>query len=90
LSSSTSITRSRFWLILLLLFPKSSYDNDEPGNLMAQKVRSQLPNSVRKLPKAIDWNEELLNTFDWSSTSRINEIKKPPQREPSRDGGLSL
>ena len=67
-----------------------AYDHDDPGNLMAQRVISQLPNSVRSLPKAIDWNEELLNTFNWEPTSRINEIKRQPQHERKRDGGLSL
>ena len=67
-----------------------AYDNDEPGNLMAQRTLSQLPNSVRRTPKAIDWNEELVNRFNWSSTSRINEIKKQPQLERKRNGGLSL
>ncbi len=41
-----------------------AYDNDQPGNLMAQRVIEQLPNSVRKLPKATDWNEELKNMFN--------------------------
>ena len=67
-----------------------AYDNDEPGNLMAQRVLSQLPNSVRKIPKAIDWNEELVNTFNWSNSSRSKEIKKQPQHERKLDGGLSL
>ena len=67
-----------------------AYDNDEPGNLMAQKVNSQLSNSVRKTPKGIDWNEELIKTFDWLNSSRTGEIKKQPQQEQKRDGGLSL
>ena len=41
-----------------------AYDNDSSGNLMAQRVIEQLPNSVRRLPKAIDWNEELKNMFN--------------------------
>ncbi len=65
-----------------------AYDNDEPGNLMAKRVISQLPNAVRKLPKAIDWNSDLMNRFNWSKESRSNEIKRQPQYE--RDGGLSL
>ena len=65
-------------------------DNDVAGNLMAQKMLSQLPNAVRKLPKAIDWNSELLNTFNWSNSSRSKEIKKQPQHEQKRDEGLSL
>jgi 5S rRNA maturation endonuclease (ribonuclease M5) len=41
-----------------------AYDNDQPGNLMALHVMEQLPNSVRKSPKAKDWNEELKNMFN--------------------------
>ena len=67
-----------------------AYDNDEPGNLMAQRTLSQLPNSVRKTPKAIDWNEELVNRFNWSKSSRSNEIHKQSQHEQKRDRGLSL
>jgi 5S rRNA maturation endonuclease (ribonuclease M5) len=67
-----------------------AYDNDEPGNLMAQKIRSQLPNSVRKLPKAIDWNEELLNMFNLSDKSRSQEINRQLQHGQKRDTGLSL
>ena len=63
-----------------------AYDNDEPGNLMAQKVQSQLPNSVRRLPKANDWNEELLNMFNWLPRKGINQIKKQSQVERKRDG----
>ena len=46
-----------------------AYDNDEAGNLMAQRVKSQLPDAIRKLPKAVDWNEDLVGMFDWSSLS---------------------
>ncbi|VEP15815.1 Plasmid recombination protein [Hyella patelloides LEGE 07179] len=65
-------------------------DNDEPGNLMAQKMLSQLPNAVRKTPKANDWNEELVNRFNWSSKSLSQSIKRQPQQERKLDGGLSL
>jgi hypothetical protein len=55
-------------LEFLLQLPTKSvivaYDNDQPGNLMAQRVIEQLPNAVRRLPKAIDWNQELLNMFN--------------------------
>ena len=53
-----------------------AYDNDEPGNLMAQKTREKLPNSVRVLPKAVDWNKQLVNTFNWSNLSREREIDR--------------
>ncbi|MGK7949772.1 MAG: MobV family relaxase [Xenococcaceae cyanobacterium] len=65
-----------------------AYDNDKQGNLMAQRTISQLPTAIRKLPKAIDWNSDLMNRFNWSKESRSNEIKRQPQYE--RDGGLSL
>ena len=64
-----------------------AYDNDEPGNLMAQRVISQLPNAVAKTPKANDWNEELVNKFNWLKSSRSNEITRQSQQ---RDRGLSL
>ncbi len=57
---------------------------------MAQRVMSQLPNSVRRLPKANDWNEEVLNMFNWESMKGINQIKKQSQVERKGDGGLSL
>ncbi len=68
-----------------------AYDNDEAGNLMAQRVKSQLPDAVRKLPQAVDWNEDLVNTFDWSSsppTQNNQTHRAGPTRE--RNGGLSL
>ena len=67
-----------------------AYDNDEPGNLMAKRTISQLPNAVVKTPKAIDWNEELVNRFNWSKESRSKEIQKQSQHEQKRDRGLSL
>ncbi|KJH69536.1 MobV family relaxase [Aliterella atlantica] len=41
-----------------------AYDNDTSGNLMTLNVMEPLPNCVRKLPKAKDWNEELKNMFN--------------------------
>ena len=39
-----------------------AYDNDEDGNLMAQRIMEQLPSqAVRRAPKEQDWNEQLLN-----------------------------
>ncbi len=59
-------------LEFLRTLPASSvivaYDNDQPGNLMALRVMEQLPNSVRRLPKAIDWNEEIQNIFNIEPT----------------------
>lgn len=67
-----------------------AYDNDQAGNLMAQRVKSQLPNAVCKSPKAVDWNQELVNTFDWSNKNRSNEIIRRPQHERDEGRGLSL
>lgn len=57
-----------------------AYDNDQPGNLMAQKVMEQLPNCVRKLPKAKDWNEELKNTFNLEQQQQQREDEHKPSR----------
>ena len=67
-----------------------AYDNDPSGNLMAQRVSSQLPNAVRKSPKTIDWNQDLVNTFDWTSQNRSNEIEQQIQHERDTGIGLSL
>ena len=67
-----------------------AYDNDSSGNLMAQRVSSQLPNAVRKSPKTIDWNQDLIDTFDWTSQNRSNEIKRQIQHERDTGIGLSL
>ena len=39
-------------------------NNDNCGNLMTLNVMDLLPNCVRKLPQAQDWNEELKNMFN--------------------------
>ena len=67
-----------------------AYDNDEPGQLMAQKVLSQLKDAVRKLPKAIDWNSELVNRFNWLKESQSQEMERQSQQERKQDRGLSL
>ena len=64
-------------------------DNDDAGREMAQRIKSQLPNAVVKIPKAIDWNEELIKTFDWSNSKHNNEIKKQPQHKQEIDRGWS-
>jgi 5S rRNA maturation endonuclease (ribonuclease M5) len=61
------------------LAPKSviiAYDNDQPGKLMAQRVMEQLPNSVRRLPKAIDWNEELKNIFNLEQQQQQRKFER--------------
>jgi Zn-dependent M16 (insulinase) family peptidase len=57
---------------------------------MAERIKTQLPNAVSKTPKAIDWNQDLVNTFDWANQNRINEINRQHQRGIERGGGLSL
>jgi 5S rRNA maturation endonuclease (ribonuclease M5) len=77
-------------LEFLQTLPASSvivaYDNDQPGNLMAQRVMEQLPNSVRRLPKAKDWNEELKNMFNLEQQQQLRQ--REHERNQSR--GLSL
>ena len=67
-----------------------AYDNDEPGQEMAQRVQSQLPNAVRKTPKAIDWNIDLVNSFDWFRKNRTNDILWQHQHKRDTGRGLSL
>ena len=62
-----------------------AYDNDQPGNLMAQTVMEQLPNSVRRLSKAKDWNEELKNMFH---LEQQQNRQRENERQQSR--GFSL
>jgi hypothetical protein len=57
---------------------------------MAERIKSQLPNAVSKTPKAIDWNQDLVNTFDWASLKRSHEINRQHQRGIEKGGGLSL
>lgn len=58
-----------------------AYDNDQSGNLMALHVMEQLPNSVRRLPKAKDWNEELKNMFNLEHQQlRQQESERKPSR----------
>jgi len=67
-----------------------AYDNDQPGNFMAQRVMEQLPNSVRKQPKAKDWNEELKNTFSLELMPRQNEPLQQQKPERKQSWELSL
>ena len=66
-----------------------AHDNDQDGNLMAQRVMEQLPNSVRKQPKAKDWNEELKNTFNLE-LQRQSQQQPQPSTERKQSRGLSL
>jgi 5S rRNA maturation endonuclease (ribonuclease M5) len=65
-----------------------AFDCDRSGQEMAQRIKTQLPNAVSKTPKAIDWNQDLVNTFDWASLKRSHEIKHQHERDTGR--GLSL
>ncbi len=64
-----------------------AYDNDQSGNLMAQRLMEQLPNAVRRLPKTTDWNEELKNMFNLEPQQ---QPKQPQEPERKQSWGLSL
>ena len=59
-----------------------AFDRDRSGKEMAERMKAFLPNAVVKTPSSVDWNRDLVNSFDWASQKRSNEIK--------RGGGLSL
>ncbi|HEY9772149.1 MAG TPA: MobV family relaxase [Coleofasciculaceae cyanobacterium] len=67
-----------------------AFDRDRSGQSMAERIKTQLPNAVSKTPKAIDWNQDLVNTFDWVNQKRSHEINRQHQRGIERGGGLSL
>jgi 5S rRNA maturation endonuclease (ribonuclease M5) len=79
-------------LEFLLKLPDKSVivalDFDRDGNLMAQRVITQLPNSVLRLPKATDWNEELLNAFNLEVTRR--QSQQSQQQSPSQQRGHGI
>jgi len=54
---------------------------------MALRVMEQLPNSVRRLPKATDWNSELKNMFN---LEQQQQQKQPQEPERKQRWGLSL
>ena len=66
-----------------------AYDNDEPGQKMARKVMSEFPHATRKMPSSIDWNQELMNTFDWSTIGRAKTVKQQPQHKQDIERGPS-
>ena len=59
-----------------------AFDRDRSGKEMAARIKAFLPNAVVKTPSSVDWNRDLVNSFDWASQKRSNEIE--------RGGGLSL
>lgn len=62
-----------------------AFDNDAAGEEMFKRLQSELPSAVRKKPKGKDWNEDLVNSFDWSVKPKQNE-----SLAPENDRGLSL
>ncbi len=62
-----------------------AYDNNQGSNLMAQRVMEQLPNSVRRLPRAKDWNSELKNAFNLEVTRRQSQQQSP---SPNQGHGI--
>ena len=66
-----------------------AFDNDEAGEEMAIRVSKKLPKAVRKTPSSVDWNIDLVNSFDWLKTSQnIQTSKQPPERSNSFRLGL--
>ena len=64
-----------------------AFDRDRAGHKMVERIKEQLPKAVVKTPKAIDWNQDLVNSLDWFGKNQSNEIKQ--QRGIERGGGLS-
>jgi len=53
-----------------------AFDRDRPGREMAEKIKEQLPKATVKTPKAIDWNQDLVNSLDWLGKNQSNEIER--------------
>ncbi|MDJ0747427.1 MAG: toprim domain-containing protein, partial [Xenococcaceae cyanobacterium MO_167.B27] len=61
-----------------------AYDNDQAGEIMAEKVLEKLPGSVRVKPTiGKDWNEQLIN-------SQIQDIAQTVQQVLTKYGEASL
>ena len=71
-------------------FVAIAFDNDEAGEEMAQRVKLQLPEAIRKTPKSVDWNEDLVNTFNWVKSDKNIQASREPRQMRSSEGGLSL
>ena len=52
------------------------------------KIRRQIMGLMPS--NTTDWNEELVNKFNWLKSNRSNEIKQQPQQSQKRARGLSL
>ena len=66
-----------------------AFDRDRAGREMTERIKSQLPQASTKTPLSNDWNQDLVNSFDWINNSKSNEVKKQHSQERDR-GGLSL
>ena len=68
-----------------------AFDGDRAGREMTEKIKAQLPQAKSKTPSLIDWNQDLVNSFDWSGLNQSkSHERKHPSRGIERDGGLSL
>ena len=67
-----------------------AFDRDRAGREMAARIKAFLPNAVVKTPSSVDWNRDLVNSFDWSNHNQSPKINRQPQHGHKRDGGLSL
>ena len=66
-----------------------AFDRDLAGREMTERIKSQLPEGSTKTPLSNDWNQELIDTMNWSTISRSKALKQQPQhkdldRGPSR------
>ena len=66
-----------------------AFDRDRAGREMTERIKSQLPQALTKTPLSNDWNQDLVNSFDWTNNSKSNEVKRQHGLERS-GGGLSL
>ena len=68
-----------------------AFDHDRAGREMTERIKAQLPQAKSKTPKANDWNQDLVNSFDWSGKNQSQSHERNhPSRGIERDGGLSL
>lgn len=56
-----------------------AFDNDDEGKRMAERIKSKLPEAVSKMPKSVDWNQDLVNTLDWGNSGSM-------KRQTRKDG----
>lgn len=52
------------------------FDNDAAGKEMAERIKSKIPEAVIKIPKSVDWNQDLVNTLDWGNEKSIKPQTK--------------